>query len=207
MSQRARLIVQARTTLAMDDDAYKWIAWNEPRWSYIPGLWKDMGNHFSIKRMCFLIPLNGLLLAAYAWKEGQPIPVNTVAGLLALLGGAIVLHLIFSLVILVLIWLRWALPFHAAMACKVLGLRIRFRYGIGESDFDRCRLVVFSPNIVRLRAFAGKRSVATGVPTNVDLEQLAKLLPGDLQVWDVRKRARHTIRRDVLSGEVRRCVG
>ncbi len=172
---------------------FKHLSWKQLRWSYMPAHCRAYREHFTLRRLGECSLAYAALYVLHVWKAERAIQWESPAEWMACLLFAVILHPLIGLLALPTIGLRYALPLHAASISNGLGLEIGFRWDIDGVEFDRARIVIFSQKIVRLRAFAGKKSVTVGVPPDLELDLLVELLPGDVQVWDARSRDRFVV--------------
>lgn len=170
--------------------AAKKLSWWEPRWAYVPQLYREFKAVLFSKNNLYLIAISlGLFsLIVLAAKLAFP------ALQLGFLGGVPV--------ILVVVWaLSWS---HCGVllaippVINITDKRIKGSHGqVGwiykREEVTKSRIVVFANDRIRLRLFAKGSSRVIGVAEKVGLKELKSFLPGTVEVWDARDRYRREV--------------
>lgn len=139
-----------------------------------------------------LLPCYCLIFVLKAWENGFPLFDNLAVSLACMAIFTGFLHLLILSVACVTCLIKWLWPPHAAYISEWFAL-VDQRFGLNGKEFDRSRIIIFTPSVIKLRVFAGPMSIAVGVSPNVNLERLCELLPGKVQVWNAMTRKRYLV--------------
>jgi len=163
------------------------LTWREPRWAYVSKLWRQLRcllNPTSLIRISLVTAfLAAVIVWGLKWVMPQVILPNLWPLLLALPG------------ILLLLILQTSLLTVIPPTATVWPDKICVQHGdstsiVQAASVSKTFITVFSDQRIRLRICYHRkskcRSLAIGVPTTVDLERLAELLP----VWPIVRDAR-----------------
>jgi len=163
----------------------KKLSWWEPRWAYVPKLYREFQSVFLsttfIKLAAISLGLLGLMVLAA--KLAFP---------------ALQLDFLWRVpVSLVVLWGFMWFYFAVLLAIPpVINIRDKYINGAhGQAgwvykreEVTKSRIVIFAHDRIRLRFFAKGSSRVFGVAEKINLKELEAFLPGTVEVWDARDR-------------------
>ncbi len=166
------------------------ISWWEPRWAYVPRMWREFRIVFRPEFMIRATSIALLVFAAMVLAAKALFPFLQL-GFLWMAPGCVAA---------VFAFIFFKLGAHVAIPPNVCVRPERVRWFDGQAGWridsqsiHAVRLVVFSASRIRLRIWythkSQRRTKTIGVSPNVDLDALTEVLPVKPKVIDARNRA------------------